>query len=417
MGTRLRSFFRALGPGFITGASDDDPSGIATYSQVGAQFGFGLLWTSLYNLPFMIAIQEMVARIGMVTGEGIAASLRKHYPRWIVMVFIVLIFIANTLNAGADLGAMADAARLLTPSVPFGAYLLGFTGLILVLEILIPYEKYASVLKWFAASLLTYLATLVIVTVDWQHLFAGLALPTLTMDKGMILGVIAIFGTTISPYLFVWQANEEVEEEIAAGRRTLRARRGVTAKELHTMRKDVATGMTLSQLITVAIIGTAAATFFRHGITDIQTASDAARALEPLAGRFASLLFAAGIIGTGLLAIPVLTASAAYVVSEAVGWKEGLGKTFAQARAFYLAIIVSTLLGLSMNFVGIDPIRALYWVAVVNGVITPPLLAIILLLANNKKLMKAHVNGWITNAITGVAIAGMTVATGLLFVL
>ncbi len=413
----IRGLMRRLGPGFITGSSDNDPSGIATYTHVGAAFGFGMLWTAFATLPFMIAVQEMSARIGMVAGDGITMVLRNRYPKWLLWLFVSLILIANTINIGADLGAMADAAHLLLPHVSFTVLALFFTFLILVLEIFITYKTYAIVLKWFAMSLLSYVATAFIVTTDWKDVLTHAVIPTISFNHDFMLALVAVFGTTISPYLFIWQSHEEIEEEIAEGRTARAMRKGATRKEIKTMRTDTVIGMTFSQFVTFFIITTAAMTFFRHGLRDIQTAAEAAKALEPLAGRFAEFLFAIGIIGTGLLAVPVLSASASYALSDACHWSEGLYKKFREAHGFYGIITLSTLIGLLINFIGINPIKALIWTAVLNGLVTPPLIAIMLLIANNPKIMGKRVNSRLSNVFCGATLIGMTIAAILLFVL
>lgn len=413
----VRSVFRRLGPGFITGASDNDPSGIATYSQVGAQFGLGMLWTAIFSLPFMIAVQEMSARIGMVAGDGITKVLRTRYPKPLLWIFVSLLLVANTLNIGADLGAMADAAHLLLPQVPFTVLAIFFTLLILVLEIFITYKTYANILKWFAMTLFAYVLTAFIVQADWSEILTHALIPSFAFTRDSIMALVAIFGTTISPYLFVWQSHEEIEEEIAEGRTTSRQRKGATAIEIRNMRKDTVVGMGFSQFITFFIIATAAMTFFRNGLHDIQTAADAARALEPLAGNFAQILFAVGIIGTGLLAIPVLSASASYAMADALNWREGLSRKFRDAHGFYGIIIVSTLVGLLINFIGINPIKALIWAAVFNGLVTPPIIAIMLIVANNKKVMGKFVNGRWSNIFCGATLVLMTSIAVLLFLL
>lgn len=417
MANPIRWFLNKLGPGFITGASDNDPSGIATYTSVGAQFGLGQLWTALFTLPLMIAVQEMSARIGMVTGDGVTATLRKRYARWILWAFIGLILIANTLNIGADLGAMADAAHLLVPEVSFPLFALFFTFLILTLEIFITYKTYATILKWFCLTLLGYVVTAFLVTADWKDVLFHTFLPTIIWNKEFLIGLIAIFGTTISPYLFIWQAHEEIEEEIAEGRDTLAKRRGATKKEIRRMQEDTASGMGFSQLVSYFIITTAALVFFRHGLTDIQSSAEAARALEPLAGHFAQLLYAVGIIGTGLVAVPVLSASASYAFADGFGWREGLYRKFRDAHGFYGVITLATLVGLAINFIGINPIKALIACAVVNGLITPFIIAIMLIVANNKKIMGKYVNGTISNALSVATILLMAAAGVLMFVL
>ncbi len=417
MPKHVSRWLKKLGPGFITGAADDDPSGIATYTQVGAQFGLAQLWTAAVTLPCMIAVQEMSARIGLAAGQGLGAIIRKNYPRWVMWSFITLLIIANTLNIGADMGAMSEAVQLLIPRAPFVVIALGFTALILILEILVTYKTYVTILKWFAFTLLGYLITAIIVTTDWISLLTHAVLPTIHLKREFMLGLVAVLGTTISPYLFIWQSHEEVEEKIALGRTTVAARKGIATNEIKAMRQDVILGMSFSNLIMFCIIATAAAVFFRHGITDIQTSAQAARALEPLAGRFATLLFTLGIIGTGLLTIPILSASASYMIADACGWSNGLYKKFRHAHGFYGVITLSTLIGLLINFIGIGSIKALIFVAILNGLITPPLLIVMLAIANNKQLMGRHVNGRLSNVLVSVTIVGMTLAGTLMFVL
>lgn len=412
----IRRILKRFGPGFITGASDDDPSGIATYTQSGAGFGLGQLWTVLFMWPMMISIQEMVGRIGLVAGQGLTSVVRKKYSKWILYVLVFLILIANTINIGADLGAMADATRLMVPQIPFAVLAIGFTVLILFLEIFITYKTYAKVLKWFALTLLSYVVTVFLVTSDWRSLSA-VFIPHFELTREFVLMLVALLGTTISPYLFIWQGNEEIEEEITQGRNTIAKRKGATTHEIADMRVDTVIGMTFSQLITLCIISTAAFAFFRHGLFDIQTSAEAAQALEPLAGRFASIVFAVGVIGTGLLAVPILSASASYALSEAFGWKEGLYKKFKQAHGFYGVITVSTLIGLLINFIGISPIKALIWAAVLNGLATPPLILIILKVANDKRIMGARVNGWLSNGLGIATFLVTTICAVLVFVL
>jgi len=413
----IKRILSKFGPGFITGASDDDPSGIATYTQTGAKFGLSLLWSSLFMLPMMSAIQEMVGRIGTVTGQGLTAVVRKRLPRWVLYMFVGLIVTANTINIGADLGAMSDAMRLLVPGIPFAVMAILFTVFILLLEIFVTYKTYARILKWFALALFSYALTLIIVTHNWGTLAASLFIPHFEFNKDFILMVVALLGTTISPYLFVWQSNEEVEEEISQGKTTLASRRGSSKEEMREMREDTFIGMAFSQTIMFCIVATAANAFFSHGLFDIQTSSQAAQALVPLAGRFASLVFAIGVIGVGLMAVPVLSASASYALSEAFGWKEGLYKKFRDAHGFYGVITISTLIGLLINFVGINPIQALIWAAVLNGVVTPPLIAVILKLANDKKIMGKWINGWLSNTVGAFTLAVTAVCTILFFIL
>lgn len=413
----LRSLLKRLGPGFITGASDDDPSGIATYTQSAARFGYAQLWTAAWSLPFMIAIQEMTARLGMVTGQGLAATIRKRYPAWVLWLVVVLVFTANTVNIGANLGAMADATALLLPGAPVAVYAVGYAIVILLLEIFITYKTYANVLKWFALSLFSYVVTAAVVTVDWSVVVFHAVVPTFVLERDFILMLVAILGTTISPYLFLWQSSTEVEEEIAEGRTTLVRRRGASTKEIREMRADVAGGMTFSNLIMFFIMTTAAMAFFGNGLHDIGSSAEAARVLEPFAGRFASLVFAIGIIGTGLLAVPVLSASASYALSDALGWSGGLYKKLRQAHGFYGAITIATLVGLLMTFFGVNPIRALILAAALNGLVAPVLIFIILRLANDGRVMGRWTNGPLSNVLCWGTFAVMTVSAVLLFVL
>ncbi len=393
----LKRLIKSLGPGFITGAADDDPSGIATYSQTGSIFGYTQLWTAPFALPFMIAVQEMCGRIGMVTGRGLSGVTRRHYSKKILYTAVTLLVVANAINIGADLGAMAAALTLVIP-VNINVTLLYITLFTLALEILVPYPLYARFLKYLALSLLAYIAVAFLVTVDWAVVAQHTFVPHIELTKIYMLNIAALLGTTISPYLFFWQADEEVEEEISEGK--IKAEGvgipHVTKKDIGSMRLDTAVGMVFSNTITFFIILTAAATLGATGQT-IDTAAKAAEILRPLAGDFAFLLFTIGIVGTGLLAVPVLAGSAAYAVSEAVGWKTGLGRTFTKARPFYLIIIATTCTGLLVNFFSIPPMTMLYYAAAVNGVLAPPLLVLILLIGNNKKILGHRTNGWLSN--------------------
>ena len=412
------SFLKSIGPGFITGASDDDPSGIATYSQTGAQFGYTQLWTALFSLPFMIIIQEMCGRIGLVTGMGLAAVIRKHYSKKILYGAVLLLLIANTINIGADLGAMAAAANLVF-GVSFVVLLLSMTIVTLLLEVYVPYPTYAKFLKYLTLSLFAYVLTVMVVHVPWKEVAFSTIVPHATLSKDYLMNIVALLGTTISPYLFFWQADEEVEEEIEEGK--IRAMGvgipHVSIGDIKRMRLDTIFGMTFSNVITFFIIVTAAATLHVHGITDIQTADEAAKALEPFAGQYATFFFACGIIGTGLLAVPVLAGSAAYAVSEVMSWKEGLSLKLKQAHGFYGVITIATLAGLFINFTGIPAFKVLYYSAVLNGLLAPPLMVLILLIGNNKKIMGKNVNGnwsnwlgWLITAVMGVAAVGLIVS-------
>ena len=405
-----KEYLNTLGPGLTTGAADDDPSGIATYSQTGAQYGFQLIWLSLFTFPLMATVQEMCARIALVTGEGLAANIRKQYPLWVLYLCTGLLFVANTFNLGADLGAMAKAAQLLLPRVPFAGFVLFFAIVSLLLQIFTTYARYARYLKYLTMVLLAYVATAFIIHLDWNDVLSHTLIPSVTFSKDQILLICAILGTTISPYLFFWQTSQEVEEEILKGRKTVASRIGATREEIKGMRFDVWVGMFFSNLVMFFIIAVCAATLAKNGITNIATADQAAAALKPLAGEGAYLLFALGIIGTGMLAVPVLAGSASYAISESFGWKTGLYRKLDKAYSFYGVIIVSMLIGLFINFTHIDPIKALIYSAVANGLIAPVILILIVLLASNKKIMGEHANhpimawlGWLTTGLMVVA--------------
>jgi NRAMP (natural resistance-associated macrophage protein)-like metal ion transporter len=408
MFAKLKAIFKKIGPGFITGASDDDPSGIATYSQTGAMFGYAQLWLAPFCYPFMVAIQEMCGRIGMVTGKGLSGVLREHYPKWTVYIATSLLIIANTVNIGADLGAMAASAQMLV-GLPYVFWLIFMTVIILVLEIFVGYKVYAKILMYLTFTLLAYFFTAFIVKQDWGLILKDTFIPQIKFSKDYVFNVVAFLGTTITPYLFFWQADQEIEEQIvehkimAIGAGIAR----VTSCDIRDLRFDTMFGMLFSQLMAFMIIITTAATLFSHGITNINTAPEAAQALKPLAGNFAYLLFATGIIGTGLLAVPVLSGSAGYAVSEALGWNSGLGQKFKDVHGFYGVIIISTLIGLLINFIGIDPIKALYYAAAVNGLLATPLMIIILLIGNNKKIMGKYVNKWLSKTLTWIIIGVM----------
>jgi NRAMP (natural resistance-associated macrophage protein)-like metal ion transporter len=401
--------FRVLGPGLITGAADDDPSGIGTYSQTGAAFGSGLLWLALYMLPLMIAVQEMCGRIGLVTGQGLAGVLRKHFPRQVLLGAVALLFVANTINVGADLGAMAASTRLLAPSAPFAVLVILYAVGILALEIFVPYRYYARVLKVLTLSLVAYVITGIIIQPDWGALLASSVLPSLRLTPAYLALVVGVLGTTISPYLFFWQASEEVEEEAIHhrlprhqdGKRQHRAQ-GLLLRRL---RIDTALGMLASETVTWFIVVTTGNTLHTHGITTIATADQAAQALAPLvhgfphAGTLAEIAFALGIVGTGLLAVPVLAGSAAYGLAEMLGLPEGLGLPLRHARGFYGVIAASTLVGLALNFLGVNPIAALVYTAVINGIVAVPLLALILRVANDRAILGDHTNGRLANVV------------------
>jgi NRAMP (natural resistance-associated macrophage protein)-like metal ion transporter len=400
---RLRGpgYFKRLGPGIVTGAADDDPSGIGTYSQVGAAFGFGLLWTTLATLPLAIAVQEATARLGLVTGKGLAALLRERFPRPVLVGAVTLVAVANTFNIGADIASMAAAAGLLVP-VPQMLAAVAFALVMVVLEVTVPYHRYARVLRWLALSLLAYVGVLFVVHVDWAAVLVHTLVPRFRADRAGVAALLAVFGTTISPYLFFWQAAEEVEEQDGGHHP---ADRGLLAA----MRGDVAAGMGSGIAVMFAIMTTAAVTLGAHGAVQVDTAQQAAEALRPLAGELAGLLFAAGIVGTGLLAVPVLAGSTAYAIVESVGWPEGLGRRVRQARAFYLVIAISILVGVAMDFLGVSPIRALYLAAILNGVAAPPLLVLIALLARSKDVLGRHRSRPLSQLLVGAAAVIMAV--------
>ena len=408
---KAKDYWHALGPGLTTGASDDDPSGIATYSQTGAQFGYGFLWLALWTFPLMSMVQEMCARIGMVTGRGLAGNIRVFYSKGILRVATILLFAANAFNIGADLGAMAKGVQLLAPKANFGLLVVGFSLLSLLLQIFTPYAKYAKYLKWLALVLLSYVVSSLLAHLNWSSVIHDTIVPHFTWDKDSVLLICAILGTTISPYLFFWQTSQEVEEQILDGKTTLRERQSATKpEEVKRMRIDVWSGMLLSNMVMFFIIAACGGILFPHGITEITSAAQAAEALRPFAGNATFFLFAVGIIGTGLLAIPVLAGSSSYAVAENLGWKEGLYRGLNQAYAFYGIIILSMLVGLGLNFIGLDPIKALIYSAVANGLVAPFILFFIVKISSNKKVMGHWVNhpfmtlvGWITTAVMAVS--------------
>lgn len=379
---RTKLYWKSLGPGLITGASDDDPSGIATYSAVGAKFGLGLLWMSLWLLPMMMAVQEACARIGIVTNKGLASVLKRHYKKYFVFIIVILLVIANTANIGADIGAMASSLQLVVP-INFTLAAICFALFIILLEIFVSYKTYSGILKWMSLVLFVYIITFFILHPNLSSILKDIVRPQLKFEKEFIFAMIAFFGTTITPYLFFWQTSEEAEEVKDGEKRT-------SVKMHHQivrMRSDVKSGMIFSNLITIFIIFTAAEALFKNGIFEIGTAEQAAMALKPLAGDRAFLLFALGIIGMGIMAVPILAGASAYALAEVMNWEEGLSKKFSQARAFYSVIIAGVLIGLLINFSGINPMQALYYSAWLNGAIAFPLLIIIMVVANSKKIM------------------------------
>ncbi len=398
-----RSFWHMLGPGLTTGASDDDPAGITTYSQAGARYGNQLLWLAGFTFPLMAIVQEMCARIGLVTGKGLAANIRHHFPRWVLITSTTLLFLANTFNLGADLGAMAKAVQLIIPGFDFGFAVLFFAAASLLLQIFSTYARYAKYLKYLTMFLFAYVfSAFLIKGLDWHAVFLAAINPFSTFSSGFskdqIILICGILGTTISPYLFFWQTSQEVEEEILQGNTTLAKRRGASEEEIRHMRVDVWVGMFFSNLVMFFIIVACAGTLFPNGINTITSAADAANALRPFAGDASYLFFALGIIGTGLLAVPVLAGSASYAVAESFGWKQGLFYKLKQAYAFYGVLIVAMLIGLALNFTGIDPIQTLLYSAVANGLIAPFVLVLILLISSNKKIMGKWQSGLITRA-------------------
>jgi NRAMP (natural resistance-associated macrophage protein)-like metal ion transporter len=411
---RKKRLMHFIGPGWITGASDDDPSGIATYSQAGAQFGFGMAWVLLFTWPLMAAIQEISARIGRVTGEGIAGNLRAHYPPWLLRSIVALLLVANILNLGADLGAMGAATHLLIAGPPH-LYVVAFAIGCALLEIFVRYERYASILKWTSVSLFAYVAAALIVDVPWGQVAFATFVPGFSLQKDYVVTIVAVLGTTITPYCFFWQSSEEAEEEqINPAAHTLLEAPDEAPKEISRIRIDTWIGMGFSNLISWFIIVTTAATLHAHGITDIQTSAQAAEALRPIAGVFTFAIFSAGIIGIGLLAVPVLAGSVAYAFGEALGWPTGLARLPRDAKAFYGTIVVGTLIGVLINFIDLDPIKALFWSAVVNGVIAVPLMIMIMIMARQKKVMGKFIlprplwaMGWLCTAAMAVAVTIM----------
>ncbi len=416
---KAKNYWHMLGPGLTTGASDDDPSGIATYSQTGAQYGFGFLWLSLWTFPLMSVVQEMCARIGLVTGRGLAGNIRAFYSRRVLKFCTLLLFAANAFNIGADLGAMAKAVQLLNPNLKFWWLVVGFAVLSLLLQIFTPYVRYAKYLKWLALVLLSYVASSLLAHIDWGAALHATLIPQMHASKESILLVCAILGTTISPYLFFWQTSQEVEEQILQGKTTLKERQSATTPaDVKSMRIDVWTGMLLSNLVMFFIIAACGGILYPHGITEITSAAQAAEALKPFAGNATYFLFACGIIGTGMLAIPVLAGSSSYAIAESLNWKEGLYRGLNQAYAFYGIIIISMLVGLGLNFIGLDPIKALIYSAVANGLVAPFILFFIVKISSNKKVMGHWVNrkltttiGWITTGV--MALAGLAAIVSL----
>jgi len=413
--TRFQRFLERLGPGLITGAADDDPSGIATYSQAGAQFGLSMLWSVFLTTPLMVGIQVVSARIGRVTGHGIARNIRDHYPRPLLWFIVLTLLVANTINIAADLGAMGEALQLVIPGGPEHGHALFFGVLAVLMQIFIPYRYLAPILKWLTLSLFAYVAVLMAVDIPWAKLIAATLIPPLELTREYLMLLVGVLGTTISPYLFFWQASQEVEEQRATrGDEPLRESATGAYAHLRRIKIDTWFGMIFSSAIAFAIILTTAVTLHDAGITDIQSSAQAAQALRPIAGDFAFTLFAAGIIGTGLLAIPVLAGSAAYAVAEAMKWPIGLGLEPLEAKGFYGIITIATLLGAGIDFTSIDPIRALIWSAVLNGVIAVPIMAVMMRMAVRPDIMGPFVIkrrlqrlGWFATVLMALAVVAM----------
>ena len=408
-----------LGPGLITGASDDDPSGIATYSQAGAQFGYNLGWVMLFSWPLMCAIQEISARIGRVTGRGIAGNLKQHYSRPLLGGIVALLVVANTINLGADLGAMGAALKLLIGG-PAPLYIATFAALSVGLEVFVRYTRYVTVLKWLTLSLFAYVGVALIVPIPWATVAYHLVVPDISLKPAYLTVVVAILGTTISPYLFFWQAEQEVEDlKERLGAKPLARAPQEAPTEFRRIRIDTVVGMAVSNLVALFIILSTAATLHAHGITDIQTSSQAAEALRPIAGHFVFLIFGLGIIGTGLLALPVLASSSAYALGEAAGWHVGLARKARRAKGFYVTIAAATFVGAGLNFTPLDPVKALFWSAVINGVVAVPVMVTMMLLVRNRTVMGDFVlprwligTGWLATGVMALAAIGMFATWG-----
>jgi len=403
-----------LGPGLITGASDDDPSGIGTYSQAGAQLGFGIGWTMLLTYPLMVAIQEICALVGRTTGHGIAGNICRHYPNWLLQVIVALLFVANTINIGADLGAMADALKLLVGGPSLG-YVVLFGVVCTAAQIWLDYSRYVNLLRWTTLSLFAYVAALFSIQVPWGDVLRGILVPRVKLSGDFLTTLVAILGTTISPYLFFWQSSQEAEDQRISSDRKPLVRAPEQAPAAHArIRADTLVGMGFSNLIALSIIVTTAATLHATGLTNVQTSAQAAKALRPVAGEFAFVIFALGIIGTGLLAVPVLAGSAAYAIGEGRRWPVGLARQPKQARAFYAALAAATIVGVLINVMPIDPIKALYWSAVINGIVAVPVMAAAMHISGHPRIMgRFAVKGWLralgwaATAMMGLCVAGM----------
>ena len=402
---KIKKFFGVLGPGLVTGASDDDPSGIATYSQAGAQFGLSTLWLAFFTFPLMAAIQGMCARIGIVTSQGLTVTLKKNYSKPILYTMLLFSFPAITLNIGADIQGMGAVANMIFPAIPVSVFCVSFTAILMFVIIKYPYQKIAKILKWLCLSLMFYVIVPFMIKQDWVLVAKNTFIPTLQFNKAFFSIVVAILGTTISPYLFFWQATMEAES-LAHRKKSI----VINKRVLGDMKTDVNIGMFLSNLVMFFIILTTGSVLYNAGIRQIDTVDQAARALEPLTGKLTYLIFAIGVLGTGLLAVPVLAGSQSYMIAETFGWEAGLDKKFPQAKAFYISIIVSLLVGLSLDFLDVSPIKALLFTAIAYGLTAPVLIAIILHIANNKEIMKTNTNSKISNVLGFITLAIMTAA-------
>lgn len=400
----IKRLLDRLGPGLITGASDDDPSGIGTYSQAGAALGYATLWTAIVTLPLMVVVQHICAKIGMVSGRGLAGVLNRYYSKKLLYPVVIGLVIANTINAGADIAAISAAINMFVP-IPISVMVIPIAVAIVVLQIWGSYRLIMKIFKWLTLSLFAYVIAAFLAKPDWWEVAKATFVPQISFTSEYITTIVAILGTTISPYLFFWEASEEVEEEKSEGRTKLSERKGATDIEIKKEKIDTIVGMLFCNVVFYFVILAAGATLHVSGKTDIQSATDAAQALRPLAGNFATVLFGIGLIGAGLLAVPVLTGSAAYAVAETFGWPSGLDEKPRHAKKFYGVIAASTIIGVLIDFVGINPISALFWTAVINGVVAPPLLVVVMLVANNKKVMGKRTNGLFTNIFGWLATA------------
>lgn len=413
---KFKKFWKRLGPGLITGAADDEPSAIATYSIAGAKYGYQMLWVALFSLPLMIAVQEMSAKIGRVSNKGLAGNIKLHYPRWLLLSIAVLIVGANTINIGADMSGMAQAVAMVAP---FSERLtaVAITLIILILVVLLPYQKIFTIFKWLALTLFAYIFAVFTIDQDWRYVFYHLFVPNITLDKEFFVVLMAFMGTTLSPYLFFWQANQEVEEKIIEQCRPgqICHLRPATEEDLKEIKTDTRIGMSFSNIITFFIITLTASTLYRAGFNDIETLKDAADALRPLAGEYSYLLFTVGIISSGFLAIPVLAGSAAYVLAEVFGWSEGLNKSFTKAKEFYVIIIISTLVGLLIPLIGFHPVKALFYTSILYGIISPILIVIIIHMANNPRIMGNHINSKRLNVVGYMTFLIMAFFSALIF--